>query len=242
MSKSTKSITNKSKSTSRKKEDSVEKENVENLVYRCPEGDYKSTNFLSVRAHCQRKHRYKVELVDGVIRKIEPTREGIKPEREPIREKTLPTPLTTLPKTPRAVEKLAGMTLEELAEINPNVRMTLEQAAELQAENVRLAEAVKNVRLRSQIQNYDYIRRPRYEDEDDLVALRKSRLYEEEIKKLQAERQMLERPSQPQSNAEITVLRSSLDDLRNRLEKSEEDNKELRRRRQQRTTQKAGGN
>jgi hypothetical protein len=154
-----------------------------------------------------------------------------KPERGEARVKEVSLPKIQVPK---GVEKIATMTLEELAQFNPQVKMHLEQTAELQAENLRLAEELKNVRLKREIENYGYgydrygYRRPRYEDDedDDILRLKKRQLYDEEIKKAQAERRMLEESNQSNQKTDPQVL-ALLEEIKKRMEKLEDENREL---------------
>jgi flagellar biosynthesis chaperone FliJ len=80
-----------------------------------------------------------------------------------------------------------------------------------------------------------YSRRPRYEGEDDdLVQLSKRRLYEEEAKRIAAERRLLEESNQSKGNKDdvnpqVAALQSTIDELKRRIEKQEETEKELRR-------------
>ena len=80
----------------------TEDEQIDDVVYQCPEGDYENENFNSVRAHCQRKHRYRIELVNGMVKKIEPAEKRLqrpaKREVSILKAPTVPDALLTLQK------------------------------------------------------------------------------------------------------------------------------------------------
>jgi predicted nucleic acid-binding Zn-ribbon protein/uncharacterized C2H2 Zn-finger protein len=135
---------------------------------------------------------------------------------------------------PRYEERALPPTLRE----DPYVRSLIEEKERLRRENELLSEELTRLRLLQRRMAYmDFIdapnqRRPKYEDdEDDLVALKKARLYEEEAKRIQMERLALERSlnSKPEANPEVETLKSTIEDLKARLSKMDEENRELRR-------------
>jgi hypothetical protein len=127
--------------------------------------------------------------------------------------------------------------LKESLKEDPYIKSIIEERERLRHENQLLAEELNRLRLIQRRLSYvdEYglnQRRPRYEEEDnDLVALSKRRLYEEEAKRIQAERLALERSlnSKPETNPDVEILKSTIEDLKARLSKMDEENRELRR-------------
>jgi hypothetical protein len=115
------------------------------------------------------------------------------------------------------------------------IKSVEEEIVRLKRENQLLSEELNRLRLLQRRQSYmeDYgwsNRRPRYEidvEEDELLKLRRARLYEAERKRIEAETRAIEQPPQ-HDNPQITALQSSIEGLQTEVKLLRDENKELR--------------
>lgn len=199
----------------------------EQVVYQCPEGDYENPNFNSVRAHCQRKHRYRIELRNGIVTKIEPSEKRVK-ERKAPEVPTIP------PVAIKPTVKPAITTEEVKVKFSPE---TEQYIADMVEEITVKTLETRLGAIDQRQQRYGYRYKPPYQQRNEGLGamsdlelaetLRVRRKQEQELHEIEmARKQGHSSQYTSESNPVITNLQDQITKLTEKLEEEREKRKE----------------